>query len=428
MTRTRILLLMTTTTISTSTGKASRAATSDVVGPTMQDVMDRLDHHSDDSSAFQFGLDNDDDDDDDGKNRRNPFRDWRVLALIVVVAAVVGVAVGLVTTQNTSGSAAVAATADTTGTTNTEQNQQQPGQEMFDPGTSGSDSTDTPSDVVTPPPEADEEDIVVDEVENDVEEELESVVIEEPGELEPIPAPPQPPAEGTESEPEPESVAKEEREDDTTSTTPPTTTSTTVGAGDDPNDQPLPLAGCSASDPDRPAVLLNTFSIYLSTTLDDAPNQIPSDDFVQVTFAHLWTNLKTINGVMGYSLGYDLVQRRRRLRVEVDENLEAHNVMQQPITPKTNNLRHSSNSINKDQQRRRRLMGGSFNAILEGCIDLRDGTAVPPSYNDVQAAIEAAFSGTSLDSWLTKANFAGVAATSVSVLDGNGLEIGTAVP
>ena len=44
--------------------------------------------------------------------------------------------------------------------------------------------------------------------------------------------------------------------------------------------------------------------------------------------------------------------------------------------------------------RRHLQMGGSeFKAVLYGCVELADGYSAAPSYNDLQMAIETAFSG-----------------------------------
>ena len=75
--------------------------------------------------------------------------------------------------------------------------------------------------------------------------------------------------------------------------------------------------------------------------------------------------------------------------------------------------------------RRHLQMGGSdFKAVLYGCVELADGYSTTPSYNDMQAAIEAAFSGDNLRAWLAKANNGGIDATGVTTLDEEGIVIG----
>ena len=70
-------------------------------------------------------------------------------------------------------------------------------------------------------------------------------------------------------------------------------------------------------------------------------------------------------------------------------------------------------------------MGGSeFKAVLYGCVELADGYSAAPSYNDLQMAIETAFSGDNLRTWLTKAQNGGIDATGVTTLDEEGNIIG----
>ena len=257
-----------------------------------------------------------------------------------------------------------------------------------------------------------------------------------------------------------EAVVVEEEDDNTstTTTTDPTNPTTTAPPEIDPRDQPLPLAGCSHSGPTRPAVILNEFFIYLTTTYDDAPNQVPSQDFVQITFDHLWEEIGSISGVAGYSFSYDFVRgiRNTRTRMRMLRRVEGGDVDLGALDDKkvkdeeeeeeekgtgttgssAFHLRHNTNTDttananrkNNHENMPRRLQRSNFNARIEGCIDLRDNVAVTPSYNDVQAAIVTAFSGANLDGWLQRANGADFRVTSVRVLDGDGEEIDTTVP
>ena len=75
--------------------------------------------------------------------------------------------------------------------------------------------------------------------------------------------------------------------------------------------------------------------------------------------------------------------------------------------------------------RRHLQMGGSeFKAVLYGCVELADGYSAAPSYSDLQAAIETAFSCDNLRTWLAEAQNGGIDATGVTSLDEEGIVIG----
>lgn len=316
----------------------------------------------------------DEDEGKGGKKNRNPFRDWRVWLLIVAVAVIVGVSVGLAVDSSSSGG---------NSTTNAlgQQKEQLDKEASF------------PEEVVGEENGGDNGDNI-DEI-SKMEETDESGEEEEKNYTPTEPLPTLPPTQGPTESPRP--PAEE---------LPPPTSQTD-------RDASLPLSLCSKSG--RAAVDLQPFSIYLATTYTDAPNQVPAQVFVNTVFQHLWPYIQQISGVYGYSFKYDLVFLRRLGRM----------TMRRMLRRKYGGAEERNVAAGNISNRRHLQMGGSdFKAVLYGCVELADGYSTTPSYNDIQAAIETAFSGDNLRTWLTEAQNGGVDATGVTTLDEEGNVIG----
>ena len=317
---------------------------------------------------------NPDDDEKGGKKNRNPLRDWRVWLLIVAVAVIVGVSAGVAVGSGSRGSNS---STNSLGQQQNENSPQDVGIEIDGiDGNNGIDIDEIPKVEETGKDDQDVE-------KNDAPTQPLST-------LPPTQGPTESPPSHVEDLPPSPSISQTDR------------------------DASLPLSQCSKSG--RPAVDLQPFSIYLTTTYADAPNQVPAQVFVNTVFQYLWPYIQKISGVYGYSFKYDLVFRRRLL-----EGMTNRHMLRQKYRD-SDEIITGAHLISN---RRHLQMGGSeFKAVLYGCVELADGYSAAPSYNDLQTAIETAFSVDNLRTWLTEAQNGGIDVTGVTTLDEEGNVIG----